>query len=75
MRRTREEKMPLIQTLMTALSLSAIAGGTWGVERVMDRYGRIPAPTAAAMPAPAREDPEAETEAEADDAVRPNLAD
>ena len=34
--------MSLIQILITAASLSAIAGGTWTVDRVMDRYGRIP---------------------------------
>jgi len=39
--------MPFVQFLLTIASLSALAGGTFGVERVMDRYGRIPAPTAA----------------------------
>ena len=48
--------MQFIQTLLIAASLSALAGGTWGVERVMDRYGRIPAPTAEASAEPAEED-------------------
>ncbi|MDT9599245.1 hypothetical protein [Sphingosinicella rhizophila] len=49
--------MPFIQILLTAVSLSAVAGGTWAVDRVMDRYGRIPVAEApAAMPAPEEED-------------------
>lgn len=35
--------MPFIQILLTAASLSAVAGGTWAVDRAMERYGRIPA--------------------------------
>lgn len=34
--------MPIIQILLTAASLSAAAGGAWGFDRVMERYGRIP---------------------------------
>ena len=40
--------MPFIHLLLTAASLSAAAGGAWGIDRMMDRYGRIPTPTAEA---------------------------
>ena len=42
--------MSFIQLLVAAASLSAAAGGTWGVERVLDRYARI-----SEAPAPAEE--------------------
>lgn len=54
--------MPFIQLLLTAASLSAAAGGTWGVDRLMDRYGRIPEP-AGEMPAEVRSEEEEEDQA------------
>jgi hypothetical protein len=54
--------MPLMQLLLTAVSLSAAAGGTWGAERLMDRYARIPDPAAEAVAEPDEETGEDEAE-------------
>ncbi|MFN3945844.1 MAG: hypothetical protein ACK4K7_13045 [Allosphingosinicella sp.] len=46
--------MQLVQILLTAASLSAAAGGTWGLEQVMERYARAPAMSAEALAAELR---------------------
>jgi hypothetical protein len=41
----------LVHLLMAAASLSALAGGTWSIDRAVDRFARISeAPPAAAEP-------------------------
>ena len=40
--------MPLVQLVLTVASLSAVAGGTWGLDRVIERHARIPESTIAA---------------------------
>jgi len=38
--------MPLLHILLTAASIAAAAGGTWGMDRLMDRYARLAEPPA-----------------------------
>ena len=55
--------MPLVQILLTAASLAAVGGGTWGVDRVMDGLCRI-APDAAQESRSVEEDEDSVREAE-----------
>ena len=34
--------MQFVQLALAALSLSAVAGGTWGIDRMIDRHARAP---------------------------------
>ena len=40
--------MQFLQLALAALSLSAVAGGTWGVDRIIDRHARAPEQSAPA---------------------------
>jgi len=52
--------MAFLQILLTAAALAAAAGGTWGGERLLDLYARIPAPDAGEAAADLRRDDEEE---------------
>lgn len=53
--------MPLVQLVLTVASLAALAGGSWGVDRVIDRHARTPEQTIAAGESPAEEEEEGES--------------
>ena len=48
--------MSIVHLLLTAISLTAFAGGAWGIDSALDRYAQIPEVTAAAEPAADEED-------------------